>query len=265
VAFPSFAGKHLHDSVFTPEDAVAGITRAGGSPVPRGVVISYQRRLADHLRATGAELRSGFPGPWRSIWEVDRPGAEPVGVVNGFGIGAPAAAMVLEELIALGGERFINLGTAGCLQSGLEFGQVVLCTAAIRDEGLSHHYLPSAKFSYPSEQLSAELASALASRDVAFRSGPTWTTDAVFRETVAEARAYQTEGVVTVEMEAAALFAVAEVRGVQLASAFAVSDHVLPDTPWTNAFLSDAVHGSSVALLEAAIAVLGRPEAASPR
>jgi uridine phosphorylase len=48
--------------------------------------------------------------------------------------------------------------------------------------------------------------------------------DAPYRETVEEVRYYQGEGVLTAEMEAAALFAVAKARGVELACAFVISD-----------------------------------------
>ncbi len=259
MSFPNFSGKHAHDAVFTPQDAVAAFSREAGPALPEGVVLTYQRRLVGYLQSIGGELRTGFPPPWREMWRVARPGRRPVGVLNGFGIGAPAVAMIAEELIALGVKRVINMGTAGCLQPGLDFGEVVLCNGAVRDEGVSHHYLASEKFAYPSASLSAELATELQSRGVKHTSGPTWSTDAIFRETVAEARSYQAEGVVTVEMEAAALFAVGAYRGVDVAAAFMVSDHVLPDTPWASAFRSDAVHKSSVALLEAAIEVLGGP------
>jgi purine-nucleoside phosphorylase len=60
----------------------------------------------------------------------------------------------------------------------------------------------------------------------------TWTLDAVYRETVEEALAYREEGVVTVEMEAAALFTIAEVLGVEIASLFTASDHLLAESEW---------------------------------
>ena len=65
--------------------------------------------------------------------------------------------------------------------------------------------------------------------------GSAWTIDAPFRETVLEARHYADEGVAVVEMEAAALFAVGTVRGVEVASAFAISDS-LADGEWVPQF-----------------------------
>ncbi|HEX3960419.1 MAG TPA: hypothetical protein VHZ03_27910 [Trebonia sp.] len=87
-------------------------------------------------------------------------------------------------------------------------GEMVVCTGAIRDEGVSHHYAPAEKFAWPSGTLTRRLAQALAAGGTAPHSGLAWTIDAPYRETMAEARSYQAEGVVCVEMEAAALFTV---------------------------------------------------------
>ena len=153
----------------------------------------------------------GFPPPWFSIWR--REGTD-LGFVTGFGIGAPAAAMVLEELVELGATRFVSLGFAGALSSDLDFDDVVVCSKALRDEGVSHHYLAPARYSFPSPTLSAQLLRALSADGEPVSEGPSWTIDAIFRETIAEATAYRDEGILTVEMEAAALFAVGEVLGV---------------------------------------------------
>jgi uridine phosphorylase len=68
-----------------------------------------------------------------------------VGLIGRFGIGAPAATAVLEQLAALGTTAMISVGTAGSLQRDLVPGDLVLCEAAVRDEGVSHHYLPPAR------------------------------------------------------------------------------------------------------------------------
>ena len=70
--------------------------------------------------------------------------------------------MLLEILIELGVKRFINVGIAGGLQKTSHIGDVVVCTSAIRDEGVSYHYLedPSAP-ALPSENLTAALKQTL--------------------------------------------------------------------------------------------------------
>lgn len=61
-----------------------------------------------------------------------------------------------------------------------------------------------------------------------------------------EVRFYQAEGVITVEIEAAALFAVAAYREVELAAAFVVSDRLLSGEQWSHAFGSDELHSGTL-------------------
>ncbi len=146
-------------------------------------------------------------------------------------IGAPTVAIVIEELAARGTTAVIGVGYAGGLGSGLRLGDLVICTEAVRDEGTSHHYLPADTPARPDPSLCALLQSHLP----AARRGATWTTDAPYRETVEEVAAHGAAGVLTVEMEAAALFAAATVCGARAAAAFCVSD-LLGAEPWEHAF-----------------------------
>ena len=130
------------------------------------------------------------------------------------GVGAPLAAGFLEELIALGGRVFIAVGGAGALVPDLTLGHAIVPTAAIRDEGTSYHYLPASREVAPTPRVLDAILMTLAERDVPFVAGKTWTTDAVFRETRAKAARRVAEGCISVEMEAAACFAVAQFRGV---------------------------------------------------
>lgn len=260
-SYPNFAGKHGHEAVFSPAEVVAAnLTANGAVQTPDAVILIYQQFLLDELRARGVQPITGYPGPWRSLWFTGG-GARTIAVVGGFGIGAPAATTVLEELIALGAREFISIGTAGCLQPRCGFGEAVVCTGAIRDEGVSHHYAPAGKFAWPSETLTRRLAQALTVGGTAPQSGLAWTIDAPYRETVAEARSYQAEGVVCVEMEAAALFTVGRYRGVDVAAAFAISDHLLAEDRWTHAFGTAALRQASIRLLDAALCALNGQEA----
>jgi uridine phosphorylase len=178
-----------------------------------------------------------------------------VGLVGQFGFGAPAATSTLEKLAALGTSAVVSVGTAGSLQRDLNPGDLVLCEAAIRDEGVSHHYLPPGRLAAASTGLTAALGTALEASGLTCRTGVSWTIDTPYRETVAEARHYQGEGVLCVEMEAAALFAVAQVRGLQLASAFAISDS-LADLVWVPRFHEPEVQVGLVGLYQAALSAL---------
>ena len=142
------------------------------------------------------------------------------------GVGAPLSAGILEELIALGCRRFIACGGAGALDSALD---VVLVTSATRDEGTSYHYLAPGVEAVPSTRARDAIAAALERDAWPYVTGKTWTTDALYRETRSRVARRAAEGCVTVEMEAAALFAVAAFRGVELAQFVYAGDDVSGD------------------------------------
>jgi purine-nucleoside phosphorylase len=254
-SYPNHPGKHEQEAIISPGMSVASLRAVAGLPVPDAVILTYQPYLLSVLKSRGLEPTGGYPGNWGSVWFVPG-GARQVAVAGGFGIGAPAAAIVLEELAAFGAREFISIGTAGCLQPRCGFGEPVVCTGAIRDEGVSHHYLPAGKLARPSGPLTARFTEALAAGGQPPEAGLTWTIDAPYRETLAEARRYQSEGVLCVEMEAAALFTVGGYRQADVAAGFVVSDHLLAGEEWTHAFGSGAVRGGLVRLLDAAVLTL---------
>jgi uridine phosphorylase len=261
-SYPNFAGKHAEEALFTPADFAAYLRRAGaldGYQPPAGVVLCYQRSLYHHvLQAEGLKSPARQRAPHGLLLLPSTGGR--VGLLGQFGIGAPAAAAALEELAAMGTGAFVSVGTAGSLQRDLDIGDLVLCEAAIRDEGVSHHYLRPGKLATAQAGMTAALGAALRQAGVPFRAGSSWTIDTPYRETVAEARRYQAEGVLCVEMEAAALFAVAEVRGLQVSSAFSISDS-LADLVWNPQFNGPQVQAGLVTLYQAAVSAL---QAVSP-
>ncbi len=130
------------------------------------------------------------------------------------GVGAPMAAGLLEEVIALGCRKFIACGGCGVLERDIPVGGLIVVAAAVRDEGVSYHYLPPAREVAADEAALNALVKTLDARRIPYRVGKTWTTDAPYRETRDRIARRKTEGCLTVEMEAAALMAVARFRGV---------------------------------------------------
>jgi uridine phosphorylase len=241
VSFPNYADKHTGSTpLVTPERFVRHLGERGlleGYAPPEGIILLYQGAFARALLAREPH-RTASPYPhWLHL--LERTDGR-VGVMAFFGIGAPAVATAVDTLAALGTRRYLNLGAAGGLQPGHTVGELVVCDGAVRDEGLSHHYLPPARFARPSAALTTEFAGRLRAAGHAFSVGPTWTIDAPYRETVEELRHYRDEGVLTVEMEAAALFAVAEHRGFDAAAAFVLSD-TLTEAEWTPDFGSPEI------------------------
>ncbi|MBI9045360.1 MAG: nucleoside phosphorylase [Anaerolineaceae bacterium] len=66
---------------------------------------------------------------------------EKVSVVS-TGMGCPSTAIAVEELIKIGADTFIRVGTSGAMQPDINTGDVAVVSAAIRDEGTTLHYLP---------------------------------------------------------------------------------------------------------------------------
>ena len=254
--FPNQPMKHQGTPLIRPEVVVRDLLSNSDVIIPECVIMGYSTRLHALLAARGFTNVPGYSAPWRSMWLQNGIDAVRVGVVEGFGIGAPGAAIVIEELATLGVRRFISLGLAGALPNEVGFGDVVLCTSAIRDEGVSHHYVPTARYAYPSAGLTDELRQELVNEGTTFTEGLPWTLDAVYRESGEEAIAYRQEGVVTVEMEAAALFTIAEVRGVEIASIFTVSDHLLAASEWSAAHDKEVLTDGLARILDVSLKVL---------
>ena len=250
--YPQFDGKHAHEALYSPADSLEYQKRHGLGAFPAwdSAILFYQRRLLRWVVEN--ESTASCPG-WWSDQTVYTLGGEDgrVALVGDFGWGAPMAAMVLENLAALGVSKVVSIGTAGSLQRHIPVGQIVVCDRAVRDEGVSHHYLPPGHFAHASPDLTAQLHQAVGHATL----GASWTIDAPFRETVEEARHYQAAGVLCVEMEAAALMAVAEVRGIEFATAFAISDS-LAELQWDPQFRAPETTEGLHRLYEAALRAL---------
>jgi uridine phosphorylase len=142
------------------------------------------------------------------------------------GVGAPLAVALFESVIARGCRKFVVCGGAGVLDSGIVAGHAIVLHAAVRDEGTSYHYLPPSREVEASPAATSALEAVLGERGVPVRVAKSWTTDAIFRETREKIRRRREEGCIVVEMEAAALFAVARFRGVTIGQVVYAGDDV---------------------------------------
>jgi len=130
------------------------------------------------------------------------------------GIGAPLAAGLLEEVIGFGCRKFIACGGCGVLEKDIAVGNLIVVSGAVRDEGVSYHYLPPGREVVANEVGLKALVNTLSQRGLPYRLAKTWTTDAPYRETANRIARRKAEGCLVVEMESAGLMAVAQFRGV---------------------------------------------------
>jgi uridine phosphorylase len=149
------------------------------------------------------------------------------------GVGAPIAAGLLEEAIAFGCRKFMVCGGCGVLEKDIAVGHIIVVSGAVRDEGVSYHYLPPDREVSANPAAVSALTRTLEARAVPYRVGKTWTTDAPYRETAQKIARRKEEGCLTVEMESAALIAVAQFRDVLLGQALYGGDD-LSGIEWDN-------------------------------
>jgi len=224
MTYPNYKNKYTKKALFSPQDYLDYIRKRGrctNFKPPEGIIFCYQHSLMKHIldKHKTTNVKDYYFGLHLLNETRGR-----VGILGSFGIGAPAAAAYLDELIALGVRKFITVGSAGSLQAYIKPGDVVVCDKAIRDEGTSYHYLKAGKYAYASAELTAKIKQALDGYRLKYIVGTSWTTDAPYRETIAEVKQYQKEGVATVEMEVAALMAVAAHRKAEMGAILTASD-----------------------------------------
>lgn len=145
------------------------------------------------------------------------------------GVGAPLAVGLMEEVIALGVKNFIACGGCGVLDHTVSVGKLLIPTSAVRDEGTSYHYLPPSREIEMDHNVEDILTSVLQNHNLPFIKTKTWTTDAIYRETAKKATQFRDEGCLAVEMEAAAMMAVAKFRQVKFGQILYAGDSVVTE------------------------------------
>ena len=213
--------------LFTPKDFIRYVARQRDVSeaffnVPNRLILVYQRLGFEHAKSflNGKDKEWLYKERPIHVGELDH---VRIGVFRPWG-GAPAAAAVLEELIACGANKIIEVGFAGGLQPSLKLGDIVVVTKAISGEGTSRYYFPHELEFYPSSDLTNLLVQELKQKRIKYFVGPVWTTDAFYRETKGRLLKLQQQGVMAVNCETSALFAVARYRRTKITSIQVISD-----------------------------------------
>lgn len=150
-------------------------------------------------------------------------------------IGSAVAGTVLDEVRCLTKAcKFIVFGSCGILDENKCSGKIIIPTEAYRDEGFSYHFEKAADYIEISK--SPVLIKILNDLHIENISGRTWTTDAIYRETVNNKNVRKSEGCICVEMECAGLQALCNFRGLELYQFFFGGD-LLGDINWSRGTL----------------------------
>jgi uridine phosphorylase len=212
---PLLEAKALDDpSVFTPEALLESARRQKDIPktsVPDICVLDPDGDIVRHLTAAGAaHSDEAWPGYHTDLYRFTRNGEE-FGIV-GCAVGASFAVLVAEQLFAAGCRFLVSVTSSGQVVPKDDPPYFVLIERALRDDGTSHHYRPASRYASLNPELTTPVQQACAPLSRPVYTGATWTTDAPFRETEAAIERARAEGILAVEMEAAALYAFAETR-----------------------------------------------------
>ena len=252
------------EPIFTPQDFLRYFAKVKNLPltaikVPKHLIITYQRSTYEYAE----KLINGKLVDW---WFYGKTQPFCVGKFNNvkiglgrFWIGAPAVVMTLEEVIACGAEKIIEVGMSGGLQPFLKPGDIVIVTNAIRDEGTSHHYFPRKVKVESSKSLRDKLYEQLDREGVKHYLGSVWSTDGVYRETRSKFLKLKKQGVLAVNMETSAIFAVAKYRSVEAASLQVISD-ILSEKGWLPAFHHETVKENTKIAVKTALKALSKIE-----
>lgn len=252
-------------SVTCPADFVRYILQRRGielPTVPQTCVISHSQGLLDMTSAVfprrTIDLGARRPVEIHFFGDDERPSFAMVS----SSLGAPMAAVLLEELIALGFSRFVSVGIAGHPTGAngpkLIPGDLVLVNGAVIYEGTSSHYHPAAVQSYPDPELTSELQEVLVRHGLHHVRGSVATTDALYRETESFLLKIVAEGVVAIDMELSALFTVSSFYQRKLAALVYISDIVEsgPDR-WEMAFVEERITRAEEQIFKVMVDFLG--------
>ena len=211
-----FSQKHYEEpSVFTAENLLREARRQKGmepANVPPVCILDPDGDLGRLLLEEGRARASRDWACYHTELLVFEDAGFRMGLIP-YAVGASFAVLVAEELFASGCRLVISITSAGRIAN--HFGPppyFVLIEEAWRDEGTSHHYLPPSERVAIRPDLRDLLRNAFDGRALRVHAGAVWTTDAPFRETASAIQFYSEQGVAAVEMEAAALYALAEAR-----------------------------------------------------
>jgi uridine phosphorylase len=164
--------------------------------------------------------------------------------VMSTGIGCPSAAIGVEELAAIGADTFIRIGTSGGMQQYTQVGDLVITSAAVRDEGTSQQYVPLAFPAVADLDVTLALREAAEQLGVPHHVGITQSKDSFYGELQPERmpvadqllsrwKAWIAGGVLCSEMEAAGIFVVSSILKKRAGGIMLVvgNDELLPLPP----------------------------------
>jgi uridine phosphorylase len=220
------------EPVVTAGQLVATLTRKKTDELrlPGRAIITVHRGDTRFLRKGVEWTQLNAWAPMRRIYLFNNKET----VITRSWFGGPNIAATVEELSAFGVQEFCLWGYMGGISPDVSIGDVIVASGAVREEGVSHHYLDS-----DTEIVYSNWVREWESRTAEFASGIVWSCDALYRETREKIKAYRSRSVLGVEMEVASFYAVCAAKGLKAVAFLVVSDLLLDDA-WKPGFFNPA-------------------------
>lgn len=210
--------KHDEPSVFRPENLLREARRQKSIPtgnVPEICILDPDGDIVRNLRAQGKCSLNPYWACYHSkLYNFELDGLT-FGIVGSV-VGSAYAVLVAEELFVSGCRFLISVTSAGQIVPLASLPCFVVIEKALRDEGVSYHYLPPSNYCAIRKHCLDIVKSAFSESAISVFFGASWTTDAPFRETESAIECVRAEKILAVEMEAAALYAFSKAKGKDL-------------------------------------------------
>ena len=148
--------------------------------------------------------------------------------VQATGMGCPSAAIVIEELVMLGVQRILRIGTCGGLQPDLKLGDLIVAISAVPQDSTALHYLAGEPH-VPTADWDLVHGAVHAAKELGkpVRVGPIVSSDIFYDPDKERAQRWSDRGILAVEMEAAVLFTLGALRKFKAGCLLTVSDVVV--------------------------------------
>ncbi len=229
---PLLENDPTEEAILTPQKYLEKWSEFTGKQIPKapqyGIFTFQYMGLLDYLKEKFEVqlLDESFPYPVFTYKELEI-------IFVHVPVGGAAAVMTIEELLAIGVKYVLLYGRAGVLDNRISRKSFIIPQKALREEGVSYHYLRPSRYVSASKIMVEAIKGALKKEKVEFFEGATWTTDAPYRETFNKIKKYREEGIITVEMEAASVFALSQYRKAHSGAILLGGDSVAGDE-WNN-------------------------------
>lgn len=213
---------------------------------PNRATLIAETFLEAPVRYTDYRQLLGYTGHYRGV---------PVSVQT-TGMGCPSLAIVVEELVRLGAQTLLRVGTAGIVAPGVTPGDLIIANAAVPRDGTTRMYLKGEPYA---PVASFTVTRALAEAAPEAHVGLIQTEDAFYATGPSDVAVLAARGVLAIEMESSALFLLGQLRGVRTGCALVASNRIGDPTFVDPAFLRERVLEMARAALEAGVSLSRTP------